>query len=402
MTQTILPKQRVLAIDIFRGLTIAFMIIVNTPGNGERCWEPLKHAAWHGFTPTDLVFPSFLFIIGVSAYYSFRSLQGSEIIELGIFKKIWRRTLLLFLVGMLMWYVPGFIGAVFGGTVSDFLQSFVENVRVLGVLGRLALCYGIGASIVLFTKERTWPIVGVLLLMGYWGIMRLYGTGPDPYSLETNAALKLDLFLLGGNHLYHGEQVNGKPFAFDPEGILSTIPAVVTFLIGYSCGRFIDKTRDSRKVVSDLFPVAFSLIALGLAWDQWFGFPINKKLWTSSYTLFVGGLSMMLLAQTIWLTDIRGYHTNPLTKFFVIFGKNPLLAYLVSELGLVILGSFTIGSDAGARPPLTAFQWLYTNTTAIWFGDNGWGSFAFSMIFMLSCWLVSWIAHKRSWILKIS
>jgi predicted acyltransferase len=394
-TQISPATSRLLALDVFRGWTIAFMIIVNTPGNGERSWSPLQHASWHGFTPTDLVFPSFLFIIGVSAFFSLRKFQGQPLGQ--VLPKIWRRTGILFLVGMLMWYIPGLVAAVFSGKLVTYLQEFVSNVRVLGVLGRLALCYGIGATLALRLSPRALAGFGVVALLAYWGLMRAFGQGPDPYALATNAALRFDLWLLGPNHLYHGESVAGKPFAFDPEGVLSTLPALVTFIIGFLCGRFLHQNPDRRWAISELFPVAFLLVSTGFLWDYWLGFPINKKLWTSSYTLFVGGLSMFLLALAVWLVDVKG--KGRYLSFFHVFGLNPLLAYMVSEMGVVILQTVSIAGAEGRSQ--TAFGWLYAHTGAALVGDNALGSFLFSLLYMGACWIVSWICYRRGLIIKV-
>lgn len=389
------PAKRLLALDVFRGWTIAFMIIVNTPGNGDRSWAPLQHARWHGFTPTDLVFPSFLFIIGVSAFYSLRKFQGQA--SGAVLGRIWRRTVALFLIGMVMWYIPGLLVALFSGKLGAFFQEFISNVRVLGVLGRLALCYGIGATLALRLSPRALAAVGAIALLAYWGLLRFFGEGADPYALESNAALRFDLWLLGPNHLYHGESVNGKPFAFDPEGVLSTLPALVTFIIGFLTGRFLNQNPDRRVAISELFPVAFLLVVAGFLWDYWLGFPINKKLWTSSYTLFVGGFSLFLLAFAVWLVDVKG--RGRYLSFFHVFGLNPLLAYLVSEMGVVVLQTFSVaGADGKSQ---TAFAWLYTHTGAALAGDNGLGSFIFSILYMLACWMASWLCFRRGWVIKV-
>ena len=284
---------RILALDIFRGMTIALMIIVNTPGNGSVAWGPLRHASWHGFTPTDLVFPSFLFAIGTSAWFSLKRFghqPGGAALA-----KIWRRTAILFLIGVFMWHVPGFVASLVTLTPGAFLTDLVVRVRILGVLQRLAICYGIGATLALYLSRRALVAVGGGILLLYWALMWAFGQGPDPYSLQTNAALRLDTWVLGPAHLYHGERVDGVRFAFDPEGILSTLPAIVTFIIGYLTGMFLDRTRDRRQALVELLPTACLLIAAGFIWSEWFGFPINKKLWTSSYTLYAGGWSMLVL-----------------------------------------------------------------------------------------------------------
>lgn len=398
-------KGRILALDIFRGMTIAFMIIVNTPGNGGVSWGPLRHAAWHGFTPTDLVFPSFLFIIGVSAWFSLKKFaspggtagSGSAAAGPAPWGKIWRRTTIIFLIGMLMWYVPGLIVSVFKGSIGSYLKDTYEHIRVLGVLGRLALCYGIGSTLALLLSRRGLLIASGALLLVYWGLMYAFGEGVDRYGLQTNAALRFDLWLLGPNHLYHGESVNGVPYAFDPEGVLSTLPAIVTFILGYLTGRFIDSTPDRRLALSELFPRAFLLIATGFLWSYWLGFPINKKIWTSSYNLYVGGMSLLLLSLTIWWVDVKGF--GKFLRFFDIFGRNPLLAYITSELGVTILDMIRFKSAAGVET--SAFQWIYQTICVAIAGDNGLGSFVFSILYMLSIWILSWIAYKRELIIKV-
>ncbi|MBI1839591.1 MAG: DUF1624 domain-containing protein [Verrucomicrobia bacterium] len=387
-------SNRILALDVFRGWTVAFMIIVNTPGNGDRSWSPLQHARWHGFTPTDLVFPSFLLIIGVSAWFSLKKFQHAwSGAALG---KIWRRTAVLFLIGMLMWYMPGFIVSVFKGNTGEFVSDLWKNVRVLGVLGRLALCYGIGSTLALRLSRRGLIGFSAFALLSYWALMRFFGTGEDPYSLQTNAALRFDLWLLGPSHLYHGESVGGVPYAFDPEGVLSTLPALVTFLIGYLAGELLGRTPDRRSALNKLFPAALALIAGGLVWDYCLGFPINKKLWTSSYALFVGGLSLSLLCLAIWLIDVKGKAGG--LRFFNIFGMNPLVAYITSEMMVVVLQGFSLPGNGGKEEP--GLDWLYHHTTAAAFGDNGLGSFLFSAAYMLCCWTVSWLFFRRGWVVK--
>ncbi len=389
------PSQRILALDIFRGMTIAFMIIVNTPGNGDLSWGPLQHARWHGFTPTDLVFPSFLFAIGVSAWFSFRRYDHQ--LTRDSLNKIWRRTAILYLIGLLMWHIPGLVVALFTAKLGTFLKETFEHLRILGVLQRLALCYGIGSTLALWLPRRTLVGVGAFLLLLYWALMHTFGQGADPYSLQTNAALRLDLWLMGPNHLYHGESVDGAPYAFDPEGALSTLPAIVTFILGYLTGRFLDESKDRRLALSELFPVAFLLIAAGFLWSYWLGFPINKKLWTSSYTLYVGGLSLLILSLVLWLVDVKGQAR--FFSFFNVFGRSPLLAYITSEMLVVILFTIKIpGANGGSQD---GFSWLYQHTAVLVAGDNAIGSFVFAVGYVLANWLIAWACYKRGIIVKI-
>jgi predicted acyltransferase len=387
--------QRILALDIFRGMTIAFMIIVNTPGNGDVAWGPLQHALWHGFTPTDLVFPSFLFAIGVSAWFSLKRYghrPGGAVLA-----KIWRRTAILFLIGVFMWHVPAFVRSIFTLTTVSFLADLAGRIRIMGVLQRLALCYGIGATLALYLSRRALIGVGSAILLVYWALMWTFGQGPDPYALQTNAALRLDTWLFGPAHLYHGERVDGARFAFDPEGLLSTLPAIVTFVIGYLTGRFLDRTQDRRQALVELLPAACLLIAAGFVWSEWFGFPINKKIWTSSYTLYAGGWSMLVLGLVMWAVDVHG-KAGPLT-FFNVFGRNPLLAYITSEVGAVTIGMIVVTGLGGEPQPLSG--WVYAHAAVPLAGDTAAGSFLFAVGFMLVNWLFAWACYRRGVIIKV-
>ncbi|MCB0376103.1 MAG: DUF1624 domain-containing protein, partial [Sinomicrobium sp.] len=264
------------SVDFYRGLTVAFMIIVNTPGTWEHVYPPLQHAAWHGCTPTDLVFPSFMFIIGVSMWFAFARFNHEWSANAGW--KIVKRTALLFLIGLILNNFP-------------FLWKNWDTWRIMGVPQRLALGYGLGAVLALNLSRRAliWVSAGLLLL--YWALLYFFGIpGADPYAMETNAVLRLDRWLFTDNHLWHGERI-----PFDPEGVLSTIPAVVTVLLGWLSGNlFSARAGKTDHLVRDLLVFGVILGGSGLFWDLFF--PINKKLWTSSYVLYAGGMSMLLLA----------------------------------------------------------------------------------------------------------
>lgn len=388
-------RPRILALDIFRGMTIALMIIVNTPGNGDVAWGPLHHARWHGFTPTDLVFPSFLFAIGVSAWFSLRSFHHQP--SRAALVKIWRRAATLFLIGLLMWHVPAFIVAVFELRPHTFVQELFGRIRLLGVLQRLALCYGVGATLGLWLSRRALVAVSAVLLLAYWWILWAFDSGTEVYALQTNAALRFDLWLMGPEHLHHGERVNGARFAFDPEGVLSTLPALVTFVIGYLVGAWLDRTHDRRHAVADLLPVAVLLIGAGFVWDAWFGFPINKKLWTSSFVLYAAGWSMLVLSMVLWAADVHGRARA--LSFFTIFGRNPLLAYISSELLVLILFLVTLTGPDGQQ--ISGYAWLYRHTAMALAGDTAVGSFVFAVGFMLVNWLLAWWAYSRGLVLKV-
>ena len=261
-------SSRLVSLDIFRGLTVAFMIIVNTPGSWNYVYPPLRHAKWHGCTPTDLVFPFFLFIVGVSMWYSLKKYVHE--INSGSILRIFRRMLTIFAIGLLLAIFP-----YFGRDYS--------TLRIMGVLQRIALAYGIGALLCLTIKrDFLWIMVAVILLL-YLALLAFLG-GADPYSLEGNLTLKIDPVIIGINHIYKGF---GIPF--DPEGLLSTIPAVGTVIIGYYTGELIGKGSASGKTVLKLLLFGAAAAGLGLLWSM--VFPINKPLWTSSYVLYSAGLA---------------------------------------------------------------------------------------------------------------
>jgi predicted acyltransferase len=366
---------RSIALDFYRGLTIALMIVVNTPGTWDAVYPPLQHAAWHGCTPTDLVFPSFMFLIGVSMWFAFERYGRQWSAALGW--KILRRTALIFLLGLLVNKFP-------------FYWKDWGDWRIMGVLQRLALGYGLASVLVLHLSRRNlmWVSAGILLL--YWGLLYWFGTpGADPYAMQSNAVFLLDRWLLGENHLWHGEGT-----AFDPEGILSTLPAIVTVVLGWLSGEMMTWRMGQKEVLArDL--LTFGLICgfIGLGWDLFF--PINKKLWTSSYVLYAGGISMIVLAICIWLLDIRGWRNG--VGFFVAFGANPLFAYLLSEV--LAIGLFSIPCQVNGQSS-SVFEWLYVTVFKPLDGKE-FGSLLFAVTFMFVCWAVCRWLYERKIFIKI-
>ena len=286
---------------------------------------------------------------------------------------------------------------VLAGTSGTFVTGLLAKIRILGVLQRLALCYGIGSTLALVLSRRTLIGTAGVLLLAYWWLMSAFGQGLDPLSLQTNAALRFDLWLMGPDHLYHGERVDGVRFAFDPEGALSTLPAIVTFIIGYLTGQFLDRTPDRRQALSDLLPAACLLIAAGFLWSEWLGFPINKKLWTSSYTLYAGGWSLLILGLVLWAVDL--HHRARFLSFFNIFGRNPLLAYITSEVSVVVL--FLIRVPGPDGQPQSGYAWLYQHTAVPVAGDTAVGSFIFAVGYVLANWVFAWACYKRGIIIKV-
>ena len=373
---------RFLALDVFRGLTVCFMIIVNTPGDGATPFSPLQHADWHGLTPTDLVFPAFLFAVGNAMSFSmekYRALANGA-----FFTKVLKRTLLIFLLGYLMYWFPFF-------AIDDghFYLKPISHTRVMGVLQRIALCYFFASLMIRYLSARGVMIVSILLLFGYWILLLAYGAPGDPYGMQTNAGFYVDKFILGENHMYHGEGV-----AFDPEGILSTLPAIVNVIIGYYAGVFIQKTGKNYETVARLLLAGCVLICLALIWNAYF--PINKKLWSSSFVLVTTGIDLALIGGLIYVIEIvrAGQPEKGWTKFFTIFGKNPLFIYLLSELLAMVLYQVNVSRKQ------SVFSWL-NNVFYQRIAHGPVGSLFFALSFMMLCWSVGWWLDKRKVYIRV-
>ena len=371
-----LSSQRFLALDVFRGMTVCFMIIVNTPGNGATTFSPLLHAHWHGFTPTDLVFPSFLFAVGNAL--SFVMPKWNHMNQSQVLWKILKRTLLIFLLGYLMYWFP-----FFRFDRNQHLISFpLAETRILGVLQRIALAYGIAALLIYYLKPKAALVIACVILLLYWPVMVYFGDAPDPLSLTGNAGLKLDKWLMGDKHLYHGE---GIPF--DPEGWLSTLPAVGNVIGGFMVGRFVQQKGKTYEALTKLLLAGFVLLCIAYFWDLLF--PINKKLWTSSFVLYTVGLDCIILSTVIYIIDFLR-KTN-WTYFFEVFGRNPLFIYLLSEILVVILFMIPVA------PRVSLYRWLYQN---VFIHAGAYlGSLLFAVSYMLVCWCVGyWLDRRKIYI----
>ncbi len=365
-------KDRLGSLDIFRGLTVAFMIIVNSPGSWNYVYAPLRHAKWHGCTPTDLVFPFFLFIVGVSMWFSMKK-YGHEL-NTDSFLRILRRTASIFALGLLLAVFP-----YFGRDYSTF--------RIMGVLQRIALAYGIGALICMTIRRDYLWIVTTVILLSYWGLLSFSG-GPEPYSLEGNFALKVDLALLGKNHLYTGF---GIPF--DPEGLLSTLPSICTIIIGYYAGELVSKGSTGGKAVIKLIVIGAALTGLGLLWNEFF--PINKPLWTSSYVLYTSGIAMATLALIYLISDV--FKFQKWGGFFRVFGTNALFSYFLAGIWIKILLSVKLPSgDAG----ITLYSWFYEKI-CVPVAGNMTGSLLFAIIQMIIIWSVALILFRKKVMIRL-
>ena len=366
-------SERYLALDVLRGMTIALMILVNTPGSWQYVYAPLRHAEWHGCTAADLVFPFFLFVVGVSLFFSLAKhhtkLNKESLLRVG------RRALLIFVLGVFINSYPQWM--------TDYSQ-----LRIMGVLQRIAVAYALAALIVMSAPRRWLPGIGVFILLIYWGILYFFG-GPDPYSLHTNATIPFDKAILGASHLYKGF---GIPF--DPEGILSSLPSVATVLTGYLAGLMIHETeRDRAPVQLSFFGIAFTIA--GYLWGL--VLPLNKPLWTSSYVLYTGGLAAVLFALLIYIIDIKAYKKWSLP--FLVFGMNPLFLFILS----VVWGKtlrLLIRIPDGAGNALTGSAWLYLNIFVPVAGGMN-GSLAYALAHIAFFWLIGYVFYKRRIFVKV-
>ncbi|MHC1733747.1 MAG: acyltransferase family protein [Bacteroidales bacterium] len=360
---------RLMSLDVFRGMTVVFMIIVNTPGTWSHVYAPLRHASWHGCTPTDLVFPSFLFISGVAMWYSLRKFNF-EFSGPALFRII-RRVALIFAVGLFLNIFPRF--------ARDY-----DTLRIMGVLQRIALAWGLGAILVLIIKKNYIWVATAVLLFGYWALMYLMG-GSDPYSLEGNYARTVDLAIIGENHLYKGF---GIPF--DPEGLLSTIPATATVLLGFMTGGLITGKGNSWKTVGWLSFVGVLLIGAGLLWGEYF--PINKPIWTSSYVLYAGGIGMVILALLLIIVDI--WNLRGWTGFFNTFGTNALFTYVLAGMLTKTLLVIKVGE-------VSLYNWIFTHICSPLFQEQKLASLLFPLLLVTVIWALGYILYRKKIIIRL-
>lgn len=361
---------RLVSLDIFRGMTVAFMIIVNTPGSWKYVYPPLRHATWHGCTPTDLVFPFFLFIVGTSLWFSMKK-YGHEI-NGGSILRIFRRMITIFAIGLILAIFP-----YFGRDYS--------TLRIMGVLQRIAIAYGLGALLCLAVRrEYLWIVVAVLLLL-YWALLAIFG-GADPYSLEGNFAGKADTAILGVNHMYKGF---GVPF--DPEGLLSTMPAVGTVIIGYFTGEILGKGSASGKTVLKLLFFGAASAGLGLLWSMLF--PINKPLWTSSYVLYTAGLAMGGLALIYLVADVLKFQMW--STFFLVFGTNALFSYFMAGIWTRLMLFIKIGENK-----ISLYTWFYEKACVPVAGNMN-GSLMFALIQVMLIWLIALFLYKKKIMIRL-
>lgn len=357
---------RLLSLDAFRGLTIAGMVLVNNPGSWAYVYAPLAHAEWHGWTPTDLIFPYFLFIVGVAMPFSFRRRLAGGARRLDLFAHVARRSLILIAIGLAMRAIPDF----------DF-----GEMRLYGVLQRIGLVYFAAAGLYLWTSARGRMAATAALLLGYWAVLMLVpvpGSTPGDLSPDGNLAAHIDRILMPGR-LWSG--------SWDPEGLLSTFPAIATCLLGIFCGERLQSNRAGGDPVRGMWIAGAAMVALGLAWD--IVFPINKNLWTSSYVVFTAGTALLLLGTMYWAIDVkrwRGTWSAP----FTACGMNSIAIFVASGMAAKTMARIHVGGTEGS----SLHDWIFRNGFQSWAGDYN-GSLALALA-QVVFWLgVAWLLHKR-------
>ncbi len=359
------------------------MILVNNPGEwGEahQYW-PLDHAPWHGWTPTDLIFPFFLFIVGTALAYSLRKYREGAYIAPMVYWRIFRRTALLIFLGWMPSLLLKTIHAFHG-------QSFdVSDLRIFGVLVRIAIVYFCASLIVLHVPVRGQVALSIFILFAYWATLAFF---PDPHdywnnlSNDHNVTVVVDRALVGDKHMYHGDPPT------EPEGFLSTFPAIVTSLIGYWVGLFIQRRGVNYETVTKLAIYGLMIAAIGQGWH--FAFPINKKLWTSSFVLLTGGLAMVTLATCLLIFDIRGWRR--LARPFEVVGVNAIFVFVCSGLLSIALSRNKIGE-------LTVHGWLYHNLVTSWIHDPKLASLGMAVLTVAFWWFMCWVMARLGWSIRV-
>jgi predicted acyltransferase len=393
-------RERLIALDVFRGMTVAGMLLVNNPGITAAVYPPLAHAPWHGWTPTDLVFPFFLFIVGVTAHLSLapRRARGDDTATLA--RAIVRRAAIIFALGLALNAFPFYqwgdtVGTLAEPTLLDRIGWRFEHLRVFGVLQRIALAYLLGALLTLRGSWRTHVAWCIALLVGYWAAMTLVvvpDQGLAGHLLldrpDANIGAWLDRTLLGTDHLWAGGRT------WDPEGLLGAFPAAGTVILGNLAGRWIGTPQPLAERLNGLFAGGALLMAAGLAWNL--AFPINKNLWTSSYVVFTGGMAALVLATCMWAIDVRRW--TPGTHFFLVYGTNPLIAFVGSGVMARLLVS--ILRVQGANGPVPVSRALTETLFAAWLPLRA-ASLAYALAFVMVWYLILRVLWQRRIFLKV-
>jgi predicted acyltransferase len=390
-------KERYYSLDVFRGATVALMILVNNPGSWGHIYAPLEHAPWHGCTPTDLVFPFFLFAVGNAMAFVIPRFKTAN--NHGAFwAKVLKRFVLIFLIGLFLNWAP-FVKWADGHLV---LKHWVDptnpnsGIRILGVLQRIAICYLFASIIAYYTKPNLTFYIAAVMLLLYWWLSYVLGNSADPYSMLGFFGTQPDIDLLGKAHVYKGE---GVPF--DPEGLISTFAAIVQVLFGYLVGLYIREKGKTYEMLANLFVFGAVLIFAGFAWDM--VYPINKKIWTSSYVVYTTGLALMVISILIYLLEFRNAK-GAWSQFFDVFGKNPLFIFFLSGFLPRLVGLIRIpsGIDAAGKQSYTSpFTWFYEHVCKNISPDLKAGSLLYALCMIAMYWFFAWLLDRKKIYIKV-
>jgi predicted acyltransferase len=380
--------------------------LVNNPGSWDSIFVPLDHAEWQGCTPTDLVFPFFLFAVGNAMAFVMPKLQQSG--NAIFLKKVIKRTILIFLIGLFLNWCPFFIWdnnqLIFKRwqflNTKNPLDVFEDGVRILGVLQRIAICYFFASIIAYFLKPKTALMVSVAILLLYWFLCSILGTGTNPYTLETFFGTNIDAAIIGKNHLLHADKINGKTFHFDYEGLISSTAAIVQVLFGYFVGYYIQKKGKTYEMLTTLFVVAAGLLCVGYWWDMLF--PISKKMWSSSYTVYTTGLAIMCIGVLMYLIEFKNIK-GAWAKFFDVFGKNPLFIFVLSGFLPRVFRLIRINDidEQGKAIILNPFSWFYEHICKHVATDLRIGSLLYAIILIFFYWAICYVLDKKKIYIKV-
>lgn len=374
---------RLVALDLLRGLTLAFMIMVNDNGDGQHAYWAMKHADWNGFTPTDLVFPTFLFLVGITTVMSTAARLAKGATKQSLFLHALWRAVVLYLLGLL---------------VNSFPHFNPHTLRFYGVLPRIAICYLVIATLYLISPDwRNKAAIAVAALVAYWALMRFvavpgYGVPTHDIPLldrDANLAAWIDRAIFPASHLYEHTR--------DPEGLLSTLPALATALFGMLTGEWLRTSRTVMEKAKGIALAGACGLLLGGVWNFWF--PVNKKLWTSSYVLYAAGWSLLLLALWMWVVEVRerraGVSTQPWWyTALLVFGMNAIASYVFSELLAGAIGSMHVAAG------MNVGRWADQRIVAV-IPNAAFASLIFSLLYTAICWVPMWLMYRRRVFLKI-
>jgi predicted acyltransferase len=364
------------------------MILVNNPGSWSFIYSPLQHAKWHGCTPTDLVFPFFLFAVGNAMAFVLPKLKTNTKL---FWIKVLKRTLLIFAIGLFLNWSP-FIK----WQDNEIVFKKWESIRILGVLQRIALAYFFAMILCYFLKPKQIIAVSFIILLFYWGLLLFFGNNLDPFSLSGFWGTQIDLTILGISHIYKGE---GIPF--DPEGLISSITPIIQVCIGYLVGNFIIQKGKCFEMLSKILIAGLALTMLGLLWD--ISFPINKKIWTSSYVLYTSGLAILTIGFMIYFIEFKN-SKNFITQFFDVFGKNPLFIFVLSGFLPRVSAMFRWiqYTDENGKDHYTSFfPWFYETVCKPISPDLRNGSLLYAIIIILFYWSIAYYLNKKKIYIKV-